>query len=57
MNDMLASQQLTYEEEIRSCMNRIRDDEMRKYTGNLKGLEMRNRAGEETRDLLQRKTQ
>lgn len=49
LHDMMVDQQLSYEEEIRSAVSRVREDEARKYTANLKNLEQKLRGSEEIR--------
>ncbi|MBS1889674.1 MAG: hypothetical protein JST59_00145 [Actinobacteria bacterium] len=57
LNDQLADQQLSYEEQIRSNINRVREEEQRKYNASLLGLEQKLRTSDGIRDSLQKKNQ
>lgn len=57
LNDILISNKLNFEEEIRDLKNRVRDEDMKKTQNMTKSFEQKLKMIEESKDILNRKNQ
>jgi hypothetical protein len=57
LNDILISNKLNFEEEIRDLKNRSRDEEMKKIQNLQKSFEQKFKMSEEGKEMLNRKNQ